>query len=322
MVIAQAGTVSQDLSNAGAPIYIPNASRQASHNSSEQVKHSPEILNLEGSQPVFTIQDQQRQQQQSSQHHQQHQQQLPSPQTAGPQMLHTRSEDQREITQVLESALQQGSSNHEVSRSTTDHERQQNSAAPDVATPVPQLQQEPVAVSQSSPDRLEGNARQGTAIEPASLVAGSHSDIEPVKTPMEESAVPDATYPQDEHRINISEGTSTRAVTPSSRDRDIAPQSMSSSQRVPLQSAACYDTPTLSKPSDDDLIELAALLKQGEAGLGSALELVQPLLRKPTGQTSGDAASVSTQEAVRFLLEVMAVMEANSQSSNSSRKLG
>lgn len=72
--------------------------------------------------------------------------------------------------------------------------------------------------------------------------------------------------------------------------------------------------PILSKPTAEELSKLAQLLSQGEAGLGSALELVQPLLRKPAASgLESDSETVSTSEAVRFLLEVMAVMEMNSQ---------
>ncbi|CAE8684789.1 unnamed protein product [Polarella glacialis] len=69
--------------------------------------------------------------------------------------------------------------------------------------------------------------------------------------------------------------------------------------------------PTLAKPSADELTRLATLLAQGEAG--SALDLVQPLLRKPRrGASQEESEAVSTAEAARFLLEVMAAMEASS----------
>mmetsp|Transcript_85929 Transcript_85929/g.152228 ORF Transcript_85929/g.152228 Transcript_85929/m.152228 type:complete len:557 (+) Transcript_85929:74-1744(+) len=71
--------------------------------------------------------------------------------------------------------------------------------------------------------------------------------------------------------------------------------------------------PTLTKPSADDLTKLATLLAQGEAG--SALELVQPLLRKQVRKGEigePEFTTVDTREAARFLVEVMEVMEANS----------
>jgi len=102
-----------------------------------------------------------------------------------------------------------------------------------------------------------------------------------------------------------------QSLTPAEAANQLAQVSSEQPTEVGLQD---FTKPTLTKPSADDLTKLATLLAQGEAG--SALQLVQPLLRKQVKKgENGEAefTTVDTKEAAKFLLEVMEVMEASSQ---------